>query len=218
MNKKQIILLILQVAAVIISGVISCDTSYACANAVIGVLFNFSVSLNFSGGFIFGFIYAITNGILAFQTKVYATFVFMIFLQTPMAIYSLIKWHHKKNSDDAKMKVMNKKQVAGTGAFMLILGLVMYFVLNILNSSSVIFDDIFFVCSVSACLLLAMYFRNAYIVTLFSGLFGTVLWSVQYFSTHQGLSVAVFYFIVLINSVIAVCQQYKSFFIRGEKK
>lgn len=216
MNKKQIILLVFQLAAVIVAGFISGDTLYASSNAVVGVIFNYLVSLNFSIGFLFGFVYAITNGILAFHTKVYATFVFMIFLQAPMAIYSLVKWHNKKNSDDSKMKIMSKKQVLGTSIFMLVLGLIMYFVLNILNSSSVIFDDIFFVCSVSACLLLALYFRNAYIVTLFSGLFGTVLWTVQYFSTHQGLSVAVFYCIVLINSIIAVCRQYKLFF-KGEK-
>ena len=217
MHKKQMILLVLQLAAVIISGFISGDTLYASANAVIGVIFNFLVSLNFPVGFIFGFVYAITNGILAFHTKVYATFLFMIFLQAPMAIYSFIKWHRKKSSVESEMKIMNKKQLALLGAFMISLGFIMYFVLKKLNSSSVIFDDIFFVCSVSACLLLAMYFRNAYIVTLFSGLFGTVLWVVQYFSTHQGLSVAVFYCIVLINSIIAVCRQYKLFFSRGGK-
>lgn len=218
MNKKQIILLAVQLVAVMISGFISGDTLYASSNAVIGVIFNYLVSLNFPVGFIFGFIYAITNGILAYQTKVYATFVFMIFLQAPMAIYSFIKWHRKKSSIESKMKIMNKKQLALLGAFVISLGFIMYFVLKKINSSSVIFDDIFFVCSVSACLLLAMYFRNAYIVTLFSGLFGTVLWAVQYFSTHQGFSVAVFYFIVFINSIIAVCQQYKSQFTRGEKR
>lgn len=209
MNKKHIVLLIIQFAAVIASGVISGDTAYAIVNAVIGVVFNCLVSLNFSAGFIFGFIYAVTNGILAYQTKVYATFAFMIFLQAPMAIYSFVKWHSKKQAD-IKMKVMNKKQIALLCFFILLLGFVMYFVLNRLNSSSVIFDDFFFVFSVTACLLLAFYYKNAYVITMLSGLFGTVLWSFQYFETRQGLSVAVFYFIVLINSIIAVFQQYKS--------
>ena len=209
MNKKHIVLLIIQFAAVIVSGVISGDTAYAIVNAVIGVVFNCLVSLNFSAGFIFGFIYAVTNGILAYQTKVYATFAFMIFLQAPMAIYSFIKWHSKKQAD-IKMKVMNRKQIALLCSFMLLLGFVMYFVLNKLHSSSVIFDDFFFVFSVTACLLLAFYYKNAYVITMLSGLFGTVLWSFQYFETRQGLSVAVFYFIVLMNSIIAVFQQYKS--------
>ena len=126
-----------------------------------------------------------------------------------MAIYSFVKWHSKKQAD-IKMKVMNKKQIALLCSFMLLLGFIMYFVLNRLNSSSVIFDDFFFVFSVTACLLLAFYYKNAYVITMLSGLFGTVLWSFQYFETRQGLSVAVFYFIVLINSIIAVFQQYKS--------
>lgn len=214
MNKKHIVLLIIQFAEVIASGVISGDTAYAIVNAVIGVVFNCLVSLNFSAGFIFGFIYAVTNGILAYQTKVYATFAFMIFLQAPMAIYSFIKWHSKKQAD-IKMKVMNKKQIALLCSFMLLLGFIMYFVLNRLNSSSVIFDDFFFVFSVTACLLLAFYYKNAYVITMLSGLFGTVLWSFQYFETRQGLSVAVFYFIVLINSIIAVFQQYKSILGKG---
>lgn len=218
MNKKHIILLFLQIVAVIAAGLISGDTAYASVNAVIGIVFNFLVSLNFSAGFIFGFFYAVTNGILAFQTNVYATFVFMIFLQAPMAIYSFVKWHKKKNSEDSQMKIMNKKQIVTLISFMVILGIVMYFVLNALNSSSVIFDDIFFVCSVSACLLLAMYFKNAYVITLLSGLFGTVLWTVQYLKTRQGLSVAVFYCIVFVNSLIAVYQQYKPTLKKGISK
>ena len=218
MNKKHIMLLVLQIVAVIAAGLISGDTAYASVNAVIGIVFNFLVSLNFSAGFIFGFFYAVTNGILAFQTNVYATFVFMIFLQAPMAIYSFVKWHKKKNSEDSQMKIMNKKQIVMLISFMVALGIVMYFVLNALNSSSVIFDDIFFVCSVSACLLLAMYFKNAYVITLLSGLFGTILWTVQYLKTRQGLSVAVFYCIVFVNSLIAVYQQYKPALKKGISK
>lgn len=218
MNKKHIMLLALQLVAVISAGLVSGDTAYASVNAVIGVVFNFLVSLNFPAGFIFGFVYAVTNGLLAFRTNVYATFVFKIFMQAPMAIYSFIKWHKKKNSEDSRMKIMSKKQIVMLIFFMAILGVVMYFVLNALNSSSVIFDDIFFVCSVSACILLAMYFKNAYIITLFSGLFGTVLWTVQYLKTSQGLSVAVFYFIVFVNSLIAVYQQYKPTLKKGISK
>lgn len=209
MNKKQFALLIIQLAAVVAAGFISGDTLYAGANAAIDVIFNFLVSLNFPAGFIFGFVYAITNGILAFQTRVYATFAFMIFLQAPMAVYSYVKWKKAKSNADSHMKIMTKKQLVLLCSLMAMLGLIMYFVLQALGSSSVIFDDIFFVCSVSACLLLAMYFKNAYIITLLSGMFGTVLWTVQYFKAHQGLSIAVFYLIVFINSCIAVYQQYK---------
>lgn len=210
MNKKHTFLLILQLLAVAGAGAASNDTAFVTINALIliGVIFNFLVSLNVPVGFIFGFAYAVTNGIIAFKTKVYATFAFMIFMQAPMAVYSFVKWNNKKSNGEKNMSVMNKKQLSLLSLFMILLGTIMYFILSMLRSGNVIFDDIFFVFSVSACLLLAMYFKNAYIITLLSGLFGTVLWSIQYFTINQGLSVAVFYFIVLISSVIAVCQKY----------
>lgn len=210
MNKKHTFLLILQLLAVAGAGAASNDTAFVTINALIliGVIFNFLVSLNVPVGFIFGFAYAVTNGIIAFKTKVYATFAFMIFMQAPMAVYSFVKWNNKKSNGEKNMSVMNKKQLSLLSLFMILLGTIMYFILSMLRSGNVIFDDIFFVFSVSACLLLAMYFKNAYIITLLSGLFGTVLWSIQYFTINQRLSVAVFYFIALISSVIAVCQKY----------
>ena len=208
MDKKHSILLAMQLLAILFCGILSGDTAFAIINALIGIVFNFFVSINYPTGFLFGFVYAVTNGILAFKTSIYATCAFMFLLQAPMAIYSFIKWYQAQNNKNGEMKIMNKRQLVILGCFMLLLGVIMYFVLSLLNSSSVIFDDIFFVFSVTACLLLAFYYKNAYIITLLSGLFGTILWSVQYFATQQGLSVAVFYLIVLINSVIAVYTQY----------
>lgn len=79
MEKKKYIVLLLQIAAVAAAGVIGGDTLFALVTALIGITFNFMVSMNFAPGFLFGFVYAVCNGILAWQTKVYATFVFMIF-------------------------------------------------------------------------------------------------------------------------------------------
>ena len=77
MEKKKYIVLLLQIAAVAAAGVIGGDTLFALVTALIGITFNFMVSMNFAPGFLFGFVYAVCNGILAWQTKVYATFVFM---------------------------------------------------------------------------------------------------------------------------------------------
>ena len=93
MEKKNYILLFLQIAAIAVSGVFGGDTTFALITALIGITFNFLVSMNIASGFLFGFVYAVCNGILAWQTNVYATFVFMIFMQAPMALYSLRKWH-----------------------------------------------------------------------------------------------------------------------------
>lgn len=73
------------------------DTLFALVTALIGITFNFMVSMNFAPGFLFGFVYAVCNGILAWQTKVYATFVFMIFMQAPMALYSFGNGEGRRN-------------------------------------------------------------------------------------------------------------------------
>ena len=81
MEKKNYILLFLQIAAIAVSGVFGGDTTFALITALIGITFNFLVSMNIASGFLFGFVYAVCNGILAWQPNVYATFVFMIFMQ-----------------------------------------------------------------------------------------------------------------------------------------
>ena len=90
MKKKYIFTVTFQLAAVIACGIISKVSAFAVVNASIGAVFNFLVSLNIPLGFIFGTVYAITNGIITFKTRAFATFAFMIFLQAPMAIYSYI--------------------------------------------------------------------------------------------------------------------------------
>lgn len=54
------------------------------------------------------------------------------------------------------MREMSNRARIITAALLLSLGAIMYFVLNAPNSNSVIFDDMFFVFSVTACLLLTL--------------------------------------------------------------
>ncbi len=99
MEKKNYMLLFLQIAAIGVSGVFGGDTTFALITALIGITFNFLVSMNIAPGFLFGFVYAVCNGILAWQTNVYATFVFMIFMQAPMALYSLLEMAGQEKRD-----------------------------------------------------------------------------------------------------------------------
>lgn len=69
MEKKNYILLFLQIAAIAVSGVLGGDTTFALITALIGITFNFLVSMNIASGFLFGFVYAVCNGILAWQEK-----------------------------------------------------------------------------------------------------------------------------------------------------
>ena len=56
MEKKNYILLFLQIAAIAVSGVLGGDTTFALITALIGITFNFLVSMNIASGFLFGFV------------------------------------------------------------------------------------------------------------------------------------------------------------------
>ena len=158
MEKKKYIVLLLQIAAVAAAGVIGGDTLFALVTALIGITFNFMVSMNFAPGFLFGFVYAVCNGILAWQTKVYATFVFMIFMQAPMALYSFWKWRGEKKQTETIMRKMNRRELSVTVLGAMVLFGIIAAVLSRVNGTldiNVFFDTFFFVCSAFACIGLA---------------------------------------------------------------
>ena len=211
MEKKNYILLFLQIAAIAVSGVFGGDTTFALITALIGITFNFLVSMNIAPGFLCGFVYAVCNGILAWQTNVYATFVFMIFMQAPMALYSFWKWHGKKKETEAIMKKMNRRERTFMIVGAIVLFAIMTGILSAVNgaiNANVLFDTFFFVCSVTACIGLAACYKNAYIVNLGSGIGGTILWLYKAITMGTGISMAVFFAIVALNSALAVHQQY----------
>lgn len=211
MEKKNYILLFLQIAAIAVSGVFGGDTTFALITALIGITFNFLVSMNIASGFLFGFVYAVCNGILAWQANVYATFVFMIFMQAPMALYSFWKWHGKKKETEAIMKKMNRRELTFMIVGAIVLFAIMAGILSAVNgalNANVLFDTFFFVCSVTACIGLAACYKNAYIVNLGSGIGGTILWLYKAITMGTGISMAVFFVIVALNSALAVHQQY----------
>ena len=163
MEKKKYIVLLLQIAAVAAAGVIGGDTLFALVTALIGITFNFMVSMNFAPGFLFGFVYAVCNGILAWQTKVYATFVFMIFMQAPMALYSFWKWRGEKKQTETIMRKMNRRELSVTVLGAMVLFGIIAAVLSRVNGTldiNVFFDTFFFVCSAIACIGLAACYKN----------------------------------------------------------
>ena len=211
MEKKKYIVLLLQIAAVAAAGVIGGDTLFALVTALIGITFSFMVSMNFAPGFLFGFVYAVCNGILAWQTKVYATFVFMIFMQAPMALYSFWKWRGEKKQTETIMRKMNRRELSVTVLGAMVLFGIIAAVLSRVNGTldiNVFFDTFFFVCSAIACIGLAACYKNAYIVNLGSGIGGTILWVFKAVTMGTGISVAVFFLAVAINAAMAIRQQY----------
>lgn len=201
------VLLLLQIAIVALAGVLGKDKWYVICISIIGVVFNLLVSYNISYGFLVGFVYALLNGVNAYYSNIYATFGFMIIMQAPMAIYSFYAWRRNKSSDNTNktvLKIMSTPLKIALVFSMIVVGVASYFMMKALNSADIIPDTIFFVFSVTACIMLALRYKIAYIVTLLSGLGGTVL-----FAITQNISLSVFYAIVTINSVIAIYTNYK---------
>ena len=211
MEKKKYILLFLQIAAIAASGLVGGDTTFALITALIGITFNFLVSMNIAPGFLFGFVYAVCNGILAWQTNVYATFAFMIFMQAPMSLYSFWKWRGEKKQSESIMKKMTKKELIFMLTGAAVLFAIMFVILSALSGAAdanAFFDTFFFVSSVTACIGLARCYKNAYIVNLCAGIGGTLLWAYKALTMGTGISMAVFFAIVALNSALAVYQQY----------
>ena len=200
------VLLAVQMIIVAVAGFLGKDEWYVICISLIGLIFNLLVSYNISYGFLVGFVYAILNGVNAYYGKIYATFGFMIIMQAPMALYSFYSWQRNKSvgSIETTLKNMSLALTLAMVAGMVILGVGSYFLMLAVKSKDIIPDTIFFVFSVSACILLALRFKVAYIVTLLSGLGGTIL-----FAVTGNISLSVFYAIVSINSIIGIVNNYK---------
>lgn len=201
-------LILTQILTLTIIGIVTKDKYYEILISIAGILFNMLVCLNISYGFIFGIIYAITNGVLAYYTKIYATFGFMIIMQAPMAMYSFVAWHKNKNSQGTIMKTLKKWQIALVFAGMIIGSVASYYLLQALNSRNLIPDTIFFVCSVACCILLALRARIAYVLAFLAGVGGTLLYTTQAINLGTGISIAVFNGMTAINGIIALIKNY----------
>lgn len=202
------IMLALQLILIAVVGLVSKDVWYSVIISLIGVVFNLLVSYNIGYGFLFGFVYAITNGIIAYYSQIYATFGFMIIMQAPFALYSFYAWQKNKSGEMTVLKNMSIIKFILMVVFIAILFTAGYFLLSWLNSAQTLPDTFFFVFSVTACLLLALRYKMAFIITLLSGVCGTVLWFYEFSSSGIGLSIGVFYAIVTINSIIGVIKNY----------
>lgn len=204
------LLLIVQMALIAIVGLIGKDVWYVIIISLMGICFNLLVSYNISYGFLIGAVFAIGNGINAYYDGIYATFFFMIIMQTPMAIFSYFVWRKNQTQSKTILKTMTNREIFFLFVSIIVLGVVSFMLLRVLKSKDIIPDTIFFVFSVLACILLALRYKNAYIVTLLSGIGGIILWSYKAIIGGNGVSLAVFYAIVTINSIIAIVNNYKA--------
>lgn len=202
-------LLAVQIIVLAVVSAVCKDVWYAIVISCFGVAFNMLTSFRVSYGFLFGVVYAIGSGVIAYFNKIYATFGFMIIMQAPVALYTFISWRKNKSTDGVVLKNLNWSKALILGALMLGVGVGSYFLLRALHSANLVPDTIFFVMNVTSCILLAIRYKFAYIVVLLSGLSGTLLWGVQMFTTGTGLSLMILYIIVSMNSMFGIVKNYR---------
>ncbi len=207
LNRKSIFLLF-QIAVIIGVGIAVNDVWYKIVISLLGLGFNFFTSAGKRFGFLFGCAYAVTYSAMAFSENIYASAVFMLFVQLPLAFYSYIKWKSNQSKSNTVLKKLNKKQSFATGISFPVSVAVIYCILNALNSNGPFLDAVFFSITLVSCVLLALYYRSAYLFVALSGVAGTAFWGYQLVVNHTGASVLTLYFFVFLNALTAIKQQY----------
>lgn len=204
----KILLLSVQTVAIITVGIAVKDVWYKIIISLLGLGFNFFTSNGKRFGFLFGCAYALTYSAMAFSERIYASAVFMLFIQLPVALYSFISWKKSQSKGEVKLKKLTVKQsiVVGILFFISIAGI--YFILNAVKSNGPLLDAVFFSITLLSCVLLAFYYRSAYLFVALSGVAGTAVWAYQLIVNNTGASVLTLYVFVLINALSAIKQQY----------
>lgn len=203
-----IIIPLLQIAIIIAASILTKEIWYRIIIACTGILFNYFVCAGKRIGFIIGSIYAICYGTMAFFDKIYASAFFMIIIQLPMALISFINW--KKNSNNnLQLKRLSAKQLILGGVVTVVSYFAILGILLLLKSSGAGFDAFFLSATLISCILLARYYKEAYIFIMLSGLAGTSLWLYQYIAEGKGLSILILNSFVLFNAIIAIIKNYK---------
>lgn len=207
-NKKNFLLGTAEIIVILLAGFVSGDVWYKILISVAGMAFNFLVSCGKRYGFIVGVCYAAAYAVMAYTENVYASAVFMLFIQLPMGIVSFTTWKSSQSGTVKMQKLSLKNQIAVLSA-VAITQVLIYILLNLINSSSAFFDSFFFATSLISCILLAKKKKEAYIIIMLSGIAGTLLWLSQFITTGDGISVLILNFFVLINSVKGLIIQNK---------
>lgn len=198
-NKKNFLWGTAEIIVILIAGFVSGDVWYKIIISIAGMAFNFLVSCGKRYGFIVGVCYAAAYAVMSYTENVYASAVFMLFIQLPMGIISFTTWKNSP-SGTVKMKRLSLKKRIAVLFAVVITQVFIYIPLNLINSSSPFFDSFFFAASLISCILLAKKKSEAYIIIMLSGIAGTLLWMSQFILNSTGLSVLLLNFFILINS------------------
>lgn len=201
-------LFIAQAIVIVVVGIVVKDLWYKILISIAGLCFNFLTCQGMRWGFIAGAVYALTNAIMSFTEQIYASAVFMLIIQLPMAIYTFATWKKAQEKEQKQLKKMSKKQLIITIIAFPLSITAIYFILFAIKSNGPIFDAIFFSMTLMSCILLAVYYRSAYVFVCLSGFSGIALWLYQLIANGTGASLLTLYVFVFINSLGAIKAQY----------
>ena len=207
-NNHQFLFGLFQVIVIAACGIAVNDMWYKIIISAAGIVFNYLVSCGKRSGFIIGTCYAAAYGIMSYTEDIYASALFMLAVQLPMAIISFITWK-KQNTKEIRMQSLSLKKRIAIFSALIIIQIILYLLLNKTNSSNAFFDAFFFSTSLISCILLAKKKKEAYIIIMLSGIAGTLLWLSQFITTGDGISVLLLNFFVFINSVKGLIIQNK---------
>lgn len=207
-NKRQFLYGAFQVIVITACGISVGDIWYKIVISAAGIIFNFLVSYGKHYGFIIGAFYAMAYGIMSYTENVYASALFMIAVQLPMAIISFVTWK-KQNTKEVKMQSISLKSRLLTFFTLVIIHIIIFLLLSKTNASNSFFDAFFFATSLISCILLAKKKKESYFIIMLSGIAGTLLWLSQFIRTGDGISVLLLNFFVFLNSVKGLIIQSK---------
>lgn len=206
--KKNLIVLAIQLLGICTAGILSGDMWYQMLLSIFGLGFNFFTCFGKRFGFLLGAVYALLYAVMGFGNKIYATAIFMLLVQLPVAVATYFRWNKITGPDEPKMKKFSYRQSAVLIIASLVCAAVIYFVLYMFKSNGPLTDSIFFTITLISCVLLERYYRCAYLFVGLSGIAGIALWSYQLIVNHTGLSLLALYICVFINSLSAVKNHY----------
>lgn len=150
-------------------------------SCVAGILYVVFLSDRRILNFIIGFISSTTYIIIAFQAKLYGEVIFYLIVDLPMIFISFFMW--KKHLDDTNRvepKKLSWKQILITSLISVASIAIYAYILHLIGGANVIVDAISTVVSFIATLLMALRYREQWIMWLAVYIVSIIMWATTF--------------------------------------
>lgn len=176
---------------------------YLCNSA--GILFVILNAYRVPISFVFGLIYTIAYGLIAFDNRIYGDFMFNVLYGLPMCCYGLVKWY-KKSKSNILTTIPVKSLTSNKRILLAIIYAVAVFligkVLSLFGDISPYIDSFTTVSQIIAYILLAIGLSECWLIFTLNNIVSIVLWKQAYDINSMNISIMLMYSIYLINSLI----------------